>query len=136
MITYLYFRLCEYFKTKDTDLSWQKGRALIATSGIIVLNMATVLFFINSIFYKDQDLLNAILSGSHFIDKFLILPIIVSPIFLLVYYLGRKRLDDKIDYYRSEPTHVRKKKGIIVVLYIVLSVLLFQLSLASPLYIK
>ncbi len=136
MITYLYYRLCEYFKTKDTDLSWQRGRALIATSGLIVINLISVLFFINSIFYKDENLLNAILSGSHVIDKFLILPIVVSPVFILVYFLGRKRLETKIDIYKDEPSYIRKRKGWGVVIYIIITLILIQLAIASPLYIE
>lgn len=136
MITYLYYRLCEYFITKDTDLSWQRGRALIATSGLIVVNMLTILLFINSIFYKGENLLNTILSGSHVIDKFIILPIVVSPVFILVYFLGRKRLEPKIDIYKNESKNIRKRNGFLIIMYIVLSYIVLGLSIASPVYIK
>lgn len=136
MITYLYYRVCEYYKSKNTDIAWQRNRALIATSAILVSNSITILFFINSFFYKEQNLLNTILSGRHFVDKFVILPILVSPIFLIVYYLGRKNLDAKIELYENESINEKKKKGILVVIYIVLSFLLFTFSFFSPLLIK
>ncbi len=136
MITYLFFKVFEYFKTKDTDIDWQKSRALIATSGILVINIITVLYFLNSIFNKEQNLLIALRSGVHFIDKFIILPILVSPVFLFVYFIGYKRLDDKVEQFRNEANDVKRKKKILLNIYFVLSFLLFSLAIFSPLYLK
>jgi len=136
MITYLFFWIFEYFKTENTDKSWQKMRALIATSGIIITNLLTVLYFTNSIFFKDINLLNTILSGKHYLDRLVILPILVSPIFLLVYFMGFKRIDDKIDLYRNEPSGEKRRKRNLIVIYIVISFLLVSLSIFSPLFLK
>ena len=133
MIAYLYFRLCEYFKTGD--LNFQRNNALIATSGLILINLGTLLFFINNIFYHKQSLLDTILSGNGFLDKFVILPLAMSPIFLFVYWLVRKKQKNKIESFRSEPSEIRKKKGLMVVLYIIITIVLFLLSIFSALFI-
>jgi len=136
MISYLFFWIFEYFKSENTDIGWQKTRALIATSGIIITNILAVLYFTNSIFFKDLNLLNTILSGNHYLDRLVILPILVSPIFLLVYLMGFKRIDDKIDFYRNEPTREKRRKGNLIIIYIAISFLLVSLSVFSPLFIK
>ena len=133
MIAYLFFRLCEYFKTGD--LNFQRNNALIATSGLILINLGTLLFFINNIFYHKQSLLDTILSGNGFLDKFVILPLAMSPIFLFVYWLVRKKQKNKIESFRSEPSEIRKKKGLMVVLYIIITIVLFLLSIFSALFI-
>jgi len=136
MISYLFFWIFEYFKSENTDIGWQKTRALIATSGIIITNILAVLYFTNSIFFKDLNLLNTILSGNHYLDRLVILPILVSPIFLLVYLMGFKRIDDKIDFYRNEPTREKRRKRNLIIIYITISFLLVSLSVFSPLFIK
>jgi len=136
MISYLFFWIFEYFKSENTDIGWQKTRALIATSGIIITNILAVLYFTNSIFFKDLNLLNTILSGNHYLDRLVILPILVSPIFLLVYLMGFKRIDDKIDFYRNEPTREKRRKRNLIIIYIAISFLLVSLSVFSPLFIK
>lgn len=136
MISYLFFWIFEYFKSENTDIGWQKTRALIATSGIIITNILAVLYFTNSIFFKDLNLLNTILSGNHYLDRLVILPILVSPIFLLVYFMGFKRIDDKIDLYRNEPKREKRRKRNLIIIYIVISFLLVSLSVFSPLFIK
>lgn len=132
MITYLYYRLCEYFKNEQTDLNWQKGRALLVTSGLLVTNVLSILFVVNSLFFKGSDLLHTILSGNHLVDKFIIIPILISPIFIFVYYVGRKRLETNIDIYQNEPINIKKKKGRFVILYIILS---FFILFASSLFV-
>jgi len=136
MISYLFFWIFEYFKSENTDIGWQKTRALIATSGIIITNILAVLYFTNSIFFKDLNLLNTILSGNHYLDRLVILPILVSPIFFFFYLMGFKRIDDKIDFYRNEPTREKRRKRNLIIIYIAISFLLVSLSVFSPLFIK
>lgn len=136
MITYLYFWILEYFKTENTDIGWQKTRALLATSGILITNLTAVLLFINTIFYKEVNLLNTILIGNRFIDRLIILPVLVSPVFLLVYYTAHKRIDVRIDFFRNEPDEVKRKKRLWVIFYLAISFILISLSIFSPLFIN
>lgn len=136
MITYLYFWILEYFKTENTDIGWQKARALIATSGILTTNFTAVLLFINSIFFKEFNLLNTILTGSRLINRLIILPILVSPVFLLVYFTAYKRIDAMIDSYRNESFEEKRKKRHWVIVYFTISFILVSLSIFSPLFIK
>lgn len=135
MITYLYYFILEYFKTDNTDIGWQKNRALIATSAIFISNILAVLYFINSLFFREFNLLDTIFSGNRFIDKFIILPILVLPVFLLVYLMGNKRIDNKIELYKNEPFLEKRRKKILVIIYIAISFLLVSLSIFSPLFI-
>lgn len=127
MITYLIYRLCEYFKTKDTDLEWQKGRAIIATSGLLVINLFTVFLLINSVFFKEVNLFNYLLTNSGVLNKFIVIPIIICPVFIWIYYLAKKRLKLKIEIFKSEPKENRAKNGIFIVVYIILSIIALQL---------
>ncbi len=136
MITYLFFKVFEHFKNEEIELNWQKTRALIATSGLLVSNILTIIFLTNTFFYPDKNLINTILTGRHFIDKFIILPILISPLFLIIYFLGWKKLDDKIEFYRNESINEKKRKGKIVCLYIIITFMLISISIFSPLIIK
>lgn len=136
MITYLYYCILEYFKTDNTDIGWQKNRALIATGAIFISNILAVLYFINILFFREFNLLDTILSGNRFIDRFVILPILVLPVFLIVYFRGNKRIDDKIDLYKNEPFEEKRRKKILVIIYIAISFFLITLSMFSPLFIK
>jgi hypothetical protein len=127
MITYLIYRLCEYFKTKDTDLEWQKGRAIIATSGLIVINLFTVFLLVNSLFFKDVNLFNYLLSSSGVLNKFILIPIIISPVFIIIYYLAKTRLNLNIERFKSEPKEKRRKNGVFIIVYIILSIISLQL---------
>jgi hypothetical protein len=134
MITYLYYRVFKYFETKDIDIKWQKWRALIVTSFILIANLLTLLFFLNSIFYN-SNLLLLISSGNDFIDKYVIYPLLILPVFAIIYYLGYMKLDSKLEYFESGAIRARKKKDNAVLIYLIISFILFTISFFSPLFI-
>lgn len=132
---YLYYRLFNYYK-KDNDTEiFAKISTFICLTGLLWINILTLLFFSSTLFFKGQSLLNYVFGSNPIYNKFVVTPLLILPIFVFLFLFINKGIKRKIALYETENAIVRKKRGIKVVVYIVVSVILLMLSIISPVFL-
>ncbi len=134
-IYYLYYRLQQYYKKDDEIDFFDKGRAFVTIVGLIWVNITTIIFFISSIFFEGINLLNKVFKYNSAINKFILTPILLLPIIITLLTLLKKGTKQNFTMFEGERTEDRKRKGTYIILYILLTLIMFLLSITSPLYL-
>jgi magnesium-transporting ATPase (P-type) len=134
-IYYIYYRLQQYYKEDDEVDFFDKGRAFVTVVGLIWVNICTIFFFMSSIFFEGINLYNKIFKYNSSINKFILTPILLLPIIITLIILFKKRSKQKFKIFECESSEDRNRKGTFIILYILLTLILFLLSITSPLYL-
>lgn len=134
-VYYLYYRLFNYYK-KDNDIEiFAKISTYICMIGLLWMNILTLFFFISSLFLEGNSLLDNVFGRSSSFNKFVVTPLLIFPIFVFLFLLINNGIKQKIAVFDTESAVMRKKRGIRVVIYIVITFIMLMLSIASPLYL-
>lgn len=132
---YLYYRLFNYYKkSNDIDI-FATISTYVCITGLLWINVSTILFFISSIIYNGNSLLNRVFNDNSAHNRFVITPLLIAPIFFIIFLLINKRIKQKIEDFKTESSEEKKKRGVKVIMYIIISILMFMLSITSPLYL-
>ncbi|MFW5657796.1 MAG: hypothetical protein ACOC0C_09270 [Bacteroidota bacterium] len=132
---YIFYRLNKLYKYKNSKDSWM--HAFILIGALLAIHIITILLFFQS--FINNDLINSIRIDNGLIDRFILFPLLIAPIYivLFVYYRRNKNfINLKISEYKKEDIKQKRKKGVLVVLYIFLTFSLLLSSITSPLWIN
>jgi len=135
-LCYIFFRLRNYYHHSGDIGIFSNISAYIATVGILWMNILTIMFFMSTLFFKSKSLLDFIFTNNAEVNKFLITPLILIPIFLFVHICIKILLPKKIKEFENENNIDKIRNGEIIVSYIILSLIFLLLSIVSPLYLK
>lgn len=132
---YLYYRLFNYYKKGDEFEISATIQTYLCITGLLWINVSTILFFFSSIFYDGNNLLDRVFTDNSVYNRFIITPLLIAPIFLIIFFLINKRIKQKFEEFKTESNEEKKKHGVRIVMYIIISFLMFILSITSPLYL-
>jgi quinol-cytochrome oxidoreductase complex cytochrome b subunit len=130
---YLFYRFSDYYKYRSGTDSWI--HAFILTGAIFVIHLITILAFIQTLL--GNNLVNSIRIDNAYIDRFVLFPLLISPVYivLFIYYRNnRMRIKGLLKDFRMETFEERKKKGSLILYYLIGSALLLVLSIISPVF--
>jgi hypothetical protein len=131
---YIFYRFCGFYNYKNPMDG--KIHSFIIIGALFLINMLTISLFIQTIF--KNDFIKRIRIDNGPIDRFALIPILISPIYIFLYLYYRKHrvvIIQTITDFKRETIEERKRKGRFIVFYLGISVLLLFLSIISPLYI-
>ena len=131
---YLYYRLFNYYKKSNDIEIFAMISTYLCITGLLWMNVSTILFFVSSIFYDGNSLLNRVFTDNSEYNRFVITPLLSTPILIVIFFLINKRIKQKVEEFKTESGEEKKKHGVNVVMYIIISILMFMLSITSPLY--
>lgn len=134
-VYYLYYRLFTYYKKGNDIEIFAKISTYVCMIGLLWMNILTLLFFISSLFFEGNSLLDNVFGRSSAFNKFVVTPLLIFPLFVFLFLLINKRIKQKIAVFDAESAVIRKKRGVRVVVYIVISFVMLMLSITSPLYL-
>jgi hypothetical protein len=130
---YLYYRLLIYYRKGDGDEKFAVYSTYIGLTGLLWINICTVIFFASTVI--GENLFDIVFTESSEYNRFIITPLLLAPIIITLYLLINKRIKHKIIQYDLESPEEKRKNGKKVLIYVVISVLMFFLSITSPLYL-
>ena len=134
-INYLYYRLFNYFRKGNDIEIFAIIQSYLCVVGLLWINLGTILFFVSTIFFNSNSLIDIVFSHSSAYNRFVITPLLIAPIFIVVFLLINKGLKQKIKEFEAESAEERKRRGKKVIAYIIVSIILLFLSITSPLYL-
>ena len=132
---YIFYRLNKFYKYKNIKDSWI--HAFILIGALLAIHIITILLFFQS--FINNDLINSIRIDNGLIDRFILFPLLIAPIyiFIFIYYRRNKNtIKLKISEYKKEDIKQKRKKGVLVGLYLILTFTLLLSSITSPLWLK
>lgn len=124
-----------YYNYKDPQDKWV--HAFIIIGAIFLVHILTILFYIST--FVGFDIVNSIRTGGGIFDRFITFPLVILPVYILLfaYYRKKKELIKlKIEGYSKEDVKQKRKKGALVVLYLILTFALLLSSITSPVWLK
>lgn len=128
---YIFYRFKSLYRYKNSSDSWI--HAFILVGAIFLIHFLTFLLFAQTIF--NRDFVSAIRIDNGVMDRFVLFPLLIAPIYIVLFIYYRKNKVDivsTIKNFRNESVEKRKRKGLFVVIYLAASVLLFFFSMISP----
>jgi len=132
---YLYYRVFNYFRKANDIEIFATISTYLCIVGLLWINIGTILFFVSTIFFNSNSLIDIVFSHSSAYNRFVITPLLIAPIFIVVFLLINKGLKQKIKEFEAESAEERKRRGKKVIAYIIVSIILLFLSITSPLYL-
>ena len=132
---YLYYRLFNYYKKSNDIEIFATISTYLCITGLLWINVSSILFFVSTIFYDSNSLFNIVFSDNSAHNRFVITPLLIAPFLFVIFLLINKRIKQKVEEFEKESYGEKRKHGVKVIMYIILSILIFMLSIASPLYL-
>jgi uncharacterized protein YqhQ len=132
--SYVFFWLTQYYK-RERNLTRQKIYAYISLGFLVMLNLVMLTLFIS--LFLGISLMNEVLTENKILNRFVLIPLICAPVFILlwIYYkINQSSIDIR---YREYVRMSLSKRRIIdnkVKIYIIGSIILLFLSIVSPLF--
>ena len=131
----MFYRFKGLHKYKRSFDSWMEATFLIGL--IFLIHIMTILFFIQTVFKRD--LIYAIRMDNGLKDRFILFPLLVSPIFIIIYIyyrINKEGIKKSIESFKNETIIERRRRGQYVLYYVVISLLLLISSILSPIIFK
>jgi H+/Cl- antiporter ClcA len=132
---YMFYRFKGLHKYKRSFDSWMEATFLIGL--IFLIHIMTILFLIQTIVKKD--FINAIRMDNGLKDRFILFPLLVAPIFIIlfIYYrINKEAINKSIENFKNETIIERRRRGRYFLYYLVISFLLLFSSILSPIIFK
>lgn len=132
---YIFYRLNKFYKYKNIKDSWI--HAFILIGALLAIHIITILLFFQS--FINNDLINSIRIDNGLIDRFILFPLLIAPIYIVIFIYYRRNKNTiklKISEYKKEDIKQKRKKGVLVGLYLILTFTLLLSSITSPLWLK
>jgi hypothetical protein len=128
---YIFYRFKSLYRYKNSSDSWI--HAFILVGAIFLIHILTLLLFAQTIF--NGDFVSTIRIDDGVMDRFVLFPLLIAPIYIVLFIYYRKNkveIVSTIKNFRTESVEKRKRKGLLVVVYLTASLLLFFFSMISP----
>jgi hypothetical protein len=125
----------DYYNYKDPWSGW--AHAYLIIGAIFCFHFITILFYISGIF--GLDVVSFIRTGDRFFDKFIVAPLHIIPIYIILFIYHKRNKDLiklRIESYKQEGLKLRRKKGVLVVLYLAITIILVVSSIFIPFVLK
>lgn len=107
--------------------------AFMLVGAIFLIHIFTLLLFAQTVF--NRDFVSAIRIDNGIMDRFVLFPLLITPIYIVLFIYYRKNkveIVSTIKSFMNESIEDRKRNGLLVVIYLTASVLLFFFSMISP----
>ncbi len=132
---YIFYRIKSYYNYKESQDNYT--HAFIVLGSIFLIHTLTLIIWLSKII--NFDIGNSIRTGNGYIDRFIVYPIAILPLFILlfVYYKKNKeKISQHLDSFKEESDTSKRRRGLYVVLYLVFSYLLLIATITSPVWLK
>jgi hypothetical protein len=129
-LIYVFYRLRVYYSNK-------RSQAFIILGGLLNLKFLSITIIISTIF--NYRISNAFRVDYGLIDRFVIIPALLTPIYLAVYIfykINRMKVERLVFDYSYESKELFRKNGRLVLFYVIGSLLFFLLGITSPGWLK
>ena len=134
-LSYLYYRLFKHFGD-EPNINARKFYILMNIGGLIMINIFAILVFVLVIF--DLHLLDFIETNNRAMNRFVIIPLLISPIFItlfLIYKKNRTYIESTQLEFSLMNTKQKSKLNFYFWFYIIFSIFLLFSAITSPLWI-
>lgn len=124
-----------YYNYKNPQDKWV--HAFIIIGAIFLVHILTILFYIST--FIGFDIVNSIRTGDGVFDRFITFPLSILPVYMLLFTYYRKKkelIKSKMEDYSKEDIKQKRKKGVLVVLYLFLAFALLLSSITTPVWLK
>lgn len=128
---YVFYRFKSLYKYRNSSDSGT--HAFILIGALFLIHILTIVGFIETILQKD--FINSLRTENGFLDRFVLFPLLIAPIYIILFLYYKKHkveIVSIIKIFRNESIEKRKRKGLIVIVYLLATILLFFLSTISP----
>lgn len=135
-LSYIFYRFILYHNYA-LNLKYQKLFAYLNICCLLILNAVSLLLFIES--FVNVDILGFFLTENSNLNKFVRIPVLISPIFitiLLYYNKNEKKIEEYLIKFANLDEIQSKKMNVKFLVYIIASIMLFLLSILSPLFLQ
>ena len=132
---YLFYRIANYYNYANPKDSWIHAFLIIGT--ILLIHILTIVLFLST--FLDYNLVRFLDCFNPFVRRFMLLPILIFPIYLLIYLYGRLHsttIKNKIANFKLESVENKRKGTRSILIYLIISLLFFFASITSPLWMK
>jgi RsiW-degrading membrane proteinase PrsW (M82 family) len=132
---YLFFWLTQYYQ-KERNLTRQKIYAYVTLGFLLMLNLVAVVLFMS--LFSGINLLNKLLTDNKPLNRFIIIPMICAPVFILLWYYyknNQNSIDLMYREYIKMTDNGRKNIDNKVKAYIIGTIILLFMAIISPLII-
>ena len=134
-LSYLYYRLFKHFGD-EPNINARKFYILMNIGGLIMINIFAILVFVLVIF--DLHLLDFIETNNRAMNRFVIIPLLISPIFItlfLIYKKNRTYIESTQLEFSLMNTKQKSKLNFYFWFYIIFSIFLLFSAATSPLWL-
>ena len=134
-LSYLYYRLFKHFGD-EPNINARKFYILMNIGGLIMINILAIVVFVLVIF--DLHLLDFIETNNRAMNRFVIIPLLISPIFItlfLIYKKNRTYIESTQLEFSLMNTKQKSKLNFYFWFYIIFSIFLLFSAITSPLWI-
>lgn len=135
LFDYLYYRTFLFYK--EAESKWgvgdNKNTAALVVWSLLCINLVCFLTIFLTLIMQ-QGIIK-LLSNDYFLYSFGLLLIIFNGVIL--YYYAKKKHDLVIQFYKNETKEIRRKRGTVLLIYILLSIIsIMVLSYLGPLWLN
>jgi hypothetical protein len=128
---YILYRIKSIYRYKNSSDGWI--HAFLLLGAIYNFHILTLIGFVETIF--NIELISKIRIDNGVVDRFVLFPLLVSPVFIILYFYYKKNKVEIVfitKSFKNESAEDRKRKGIYVVIYLSITILLLFISMISP----
>ncbi|MFL9482883.1 hypothetical protein ACI6Q2_08900 [Chitinophagaceae bacterium LWZ2-11] len=136
IISYVFFKLIEYYKDQN-NITRQKLYAFIGVAALVMFNLLTIRNIVSVLCNLNIEMFG--LTENEYLNRFVIIPLIVSPIFIILWVVYKKnkiKIEEFLIYFTTITKDEKKKLNTIFWLYVISTGLLLILSTILPVFIK
>lgn len=129
---YVFYRLKSFYKFSNSDDSWIY--AFTNLGALIMIHILTIVILIRTTF--NMDLLSKIRIDNGIKDRFILFPLLISPIYICLFLYFRKnktKIIQTIAQFSHESDMTRKRNGWYVLCYLAFSLFVLFFATISPL---
>lgn len=109
-----------------------KRHAFLILGAILLIHALSISLIVSSI--VDFNIFNTIRIDYGVIDRFIVIPLVVLPFYVLIYAYSLKNkvaIRNSFIQFDKEEQHVKKRKGLFVILYFIATILFLIISITS-----
>ena len=132
---YLFYRMTTYYNYKNPKE--KRIHAFIMIGAIIVIHILSIILFLSTLLRIN--LMAFLEPFNPVVRRFIILPILILPVYLLIYLytrLNAQTIDTKLKIFKLESNQNRKRGTRLIFIYLIISILILLASMTSPIWIK
>lgn len=132
-ISFVYYKIIKYNTNAGDEAKYKYVYSFIHITFLICFNFFSVFLVVSNFFNFDFDLIYSPING--LLNKFIFLPLVVTPFFILIYsfyFFKRKSINEYLKKFDLLEEKDKKQLNFYFYLYIISSIAFLLFSIISP----